>query len=326
MAYMFRRGFFYLVTAFVAITANFFIPHLMPGNPAEIVIAREQTKVSPLQLQALEALFGVNTHQSIWSQYVTYWGHLLHGNLGRSITYFPEPVANVIANALPWTAVLIGVSTVISFTLGTLLGTFVAWRRGSFLDGLLPVTTFFTALPYFWLALLAIFVFASEVHIFPASGGYANGMTINYSGSFFASAAYHALLPGLTIVVSSLAGWLTGMRNMMVTTMSEDYVMVAQAKGLPERRVVLAYAARNALLPNVASFAMAIGFVVSGALLVEIVFSYPGMGYALYQAVTNLDYPLMQGIFLIIVLAVLLANLLADACYVFLDPRVREER
>jgi peptide/nickel transport system permease protein len=326
MLYLARRGFFYLVTAWVAITANFFIPHLMPGNPAEIVIAREQTKVSPQQLHALELLFGVNTDKSIWSQYLSYWSGLFHGSLGRSITFFPETVSSVIAQALPWTAVLIGVATIISFLLGTLLGVLVGWRRGSLLDSLLPVTTFFSAVPYFWLALLAILILGIDFNVFPASGGYATGMTINFSASFLWSAFYHSVLPGLTIVVSSLAGWLLGMRNMMVTTMSEDYVVVAKAKGLTNRRVMLAYAARNALLPNIASFAMSLGFVVSGALLVEIVFSYPGVGYALYQAVTNDDYPLMQGIFLIITLAVLGANLLADACYVFLDPRVREER
>lgn len=325
MAYLLRRGSFYLLTAVVAISLNFLLPHLMPGNPAEIIVAREQTKVSPQQLLALERLFGVNTHASLLSQYFSYWGHLFHGSLGRSVTYFPEPVMNVIGHALPWTVVLVGLSTVISFLLGTLLGIVVAWRRGSFLDSLLPATTFFSAVPYFWLALLAILVFSVELHLFPAAGGYANGLTISFTGRFLGSALYHGILPACTVVVSSLAGWLLGMRNMMVTTMSEDYVVVAKAKGLPDRRVMLTYAARNALLPNLAGFAMSLGFVVSGALLVEIVFSYPGIGYTLYEAVTNDDYPLMQGIFLIITLAVLGANMLADACYVFLDPRVREE-
>lgn len=323
MAYLLRRTFFYLVTAVVAISLNFFLPHLMPGNPAEVVISNEKTKVSPHQLRALEALFGVNTHQSVLAQYAKYWDNVVHGALGRSITYFPEPVTTVIGNALPWTVILVGVSTVVSFVAGTFLGTVVAWRRGSFLDNLLPATTFFSAVPYFWLGLLAILVFATELHIFPVAGSYANGLTVGFTGTFLLSAAYHSVLPAITIVVSSLGGWLMGMRNMTVTTMSEDYVLVAKAKGLPDRRVMLAYAARNALLPNLASFAMALGFVVSGALLVEIVFSYPGIGYALYQAVTNEDFPLMQGIFLIITLAVLGANLLADACYAFLDPRVR---
>ncbi len=323
MRYLGRRLFFYLLTALAAITLNFLIPRLMPGNPAEILISREKGRVTPQELRALELQFGVTTHSSLLSQYVSYWGNLLHGHLGNSITYFPEPVIDVIRSTLPWTLILIGVATVISFALGTLLGILAGWRRGSFLDGLMPVTTFFSSVPYFWFALLTIVIFSQEAHLFPASGTYAIGITEGFTAAFLVSAAYHAVLPALTIIISSLAGWLLGMRNMMITTMSEDYVTVAEAKGLTDRRVMFSYAARNALLPNIAGFAMSLGFVVSGALLVEIVFSYPGIGYALYQAVTNEDYPLMQGIFLVITLAVLLANLLADTCYVFLDPRVR---
>ncbi len=323
MRYLGRRLFFYLLTALVAITLNFLIPRLMPGNPAEILISREKGRVTPQELHALELQFGVTTHLSLLAQYFRYWQNLLHGDLGNSITYFPEPVIDVIRSSLPWTVMLIGVATVISFGIGTLLGILAGWRRGSILDSLMPVTTFFSSVPYFWFALLAVLLLAQEVHLFPAAGTYAIGITQGFTSTFLVSAAYHAVLPALTIIVSSLAGWLLGMRNMMITTMSEDYVTVAEAKGLTDRRVMLSYAARNALLPNIAGFAMSLGFVVSGALLVEIVFSYPGIGYALYQAVTNEDYPLMQGIFLVITLAVLLANLLADTCYVFLDPRVR---
>ena len=325
MRYLGRRLVFYVLTAIAAITLNFFIPRLMPGNPAEILVSRIRGRVTPQELHAFELQFGLQTRASLPSQYVSYWDGLLHGQLGRSITYFPEPVIDVIRSSLPWTVVLIGAATIISFVVGTLLGIIAAWRRGSALDALIPATTFFSSVPYFWLALLMIFLFAHEVHLFPSSGSYAIGMTVGFNGSFLASAFYHALLPALTIVASSLAGWLLGMRNMMVTTMSEDYVTVAEAKGLTDRRVMLAYAARNALLPNIAGFALSLGFVVSGALLVEIVFSYPGIGYALFQAVTNEDYPLMQGVFLVITLAVLIANLLADACYAFLDPRVRAD-
>lgn len=325
MRYLGRRLFFYLLTALAAITLNFFIPRLMPGNPAEILVSRMKGRVTPQELHAFELQFGLQTHASLLSQYFSYWGGLFHGQLGRSITYFPEPVIDVIRSSLPWTVVLIGAATIISFGIGTLLGIVAAWRRGSVLDALMPATTFFSSVPYFWLALLMILLLSHDLHLFPSSGSYAIGLTVGFSGGFLGSAAYHALLPALTIVISSLAGWLLGMRNMMITTMSEDYVTVAEAKGLTDRRVMFAYAARNALLPNIAGFALSLGFVVSGALLVEIVFSYPGIGYALFQAVTNEDYPLMQGVFLVITLAVLLANLLADACYVFLDPRVRAD-
>jgi peptide/nickel transport system permease protein len=325
MRFFTRRFLFYLLTAWAALTLNFLIPRLMPGNPVEIMIAKYKGQLSPAAVKSLTALFGLN-HAGLGSQYVTYWKDLLQGNLGTSVTYFPSSVASVIAAALPWTAVLVGISTVISFFLGTLLGVIVAWRRGSWLDGVLPpATTFLLAIPYFWFGLIAIYLFGVLVHVFPTTGGFSNSTTIGFTGAFLSSAAYHAILPAITIVASSIAGWLIGMRNMMVSTLFEDYVMVAEAKGLPKRRVMLTYAARNAVLPSIASFALSLGFVVSGALLVEVVFSYPGIGYVLLQAVSNEDYPLMQGVFLIITLAVLVANIVADGVYVLLDPRTRQD-
>src|ERR1019366_562661 len=212
---------------------------------------------------------------------------LIHGNLGVSTSYYPSTVTSVIRSALPWTLGLVGLATVISFVLGTLLGILVAWRRGT------------------WLAYNQL--------DFP-------GWNAGYVGDVLD----HAILPAFTIVLCSAAGWIVGMRNVMVTTMDEDYVLVAQAKGLPKRRGIW-YAARNAILPSVSGFSLAIGFVVSGALLTEIVFSYPGLGWILLQAVGGRDYPLLQGIFLIITFAVLIANLAADSVYVFLDPRTRQE-
>lgn len=325
MQYIARRVGFYLVTAWAAITINFLIPRLMPGNPAELLLARFQGRLSPQATRALTLLFGLG-RQSILSKYGQYWAQIAHGNLGVSLTYFPTPVLTVIRESLPWTVVLIGLTTIVSFVLGTLMGVIVGWRRGSpLLESLLPATMFFSAVPYFWLGLVSVLVFAVHLHVFPISGGYSSNVSIGFSGSFILSAIYHGLLPAITIVVSSVAGWIIGMRNMMVTTLSEDYVVMAEAKGLKTSRIMFTYAARNAVLPAIANFAMSLGFVVSGAILVEIVFSYPGVGYMLYQAVSNEDYPLMQGIFLVIVLAVLVANFLADLCYVLLDPRTRQD-
>jgi peptide/nickel transport system permease protein len=226
---------------------------------------------------------------------------------------------------LPWTLLLVGLSLVLSFVIGTLLGVIIAWKRGSAADVILmPVFTFLSAIPYFWLALIMLYFLGYELQWFPLNGGYdINGTTPGWSLDFILSASYYALLPALTIVVSSVAGWLLGMRNAMITTLSEDYVIMAEAKGLPQRRVMFTYAARNAILPNITGFALSLGFVVSGSLLTEIVFSYPGVGYTLYQAVENQDYALIEGMFLIITLAVLAANFLADIVYVILDPRVR---
>jgi peptide/nickel transport system permease protein len=327
MSYLARRFGFYLVTAWAAITMNFFIPRLMPGNPAQILVSRmsAQGPVAPGLYHALQVAFGLNTNSSLLTQYFQYWDQLFHGNLGISITYYPSTVTSVIATALPWTIGLVGMSTLIAFVLGTGIGTLAAWRRGSWLDVALPTTAFLQALPYFWLGLVAIEIFAVKLGWFPISGGYDAGISTTLGAAFFGSASYHALLPAGTIVLASMSGWMVGQRNVMITTLDQDYVLVAQAKGVSQRRIMIMYAARNAILPNFASFAVALGLVVSGALLVELVFSYPGIGFVLLSAVNNEDYPLMEAIFLIITLAVLAANFIADLVYVLLDPRARQE-
>jgi len=319
-----RRLGLYVVTAIVAITANFFIPHLMPGNPVLSLIGRMQAQVSTQTITALELQYGVNTKTGLWGQYLHYWAQLLHGNLGISLSSYPTPVTTLIRGALPWTIGLVGVATVLSFVLGTLVGIVVAWRRGSWLDNILPVMTFFQAVPYFFLAILAVALFATKLGWFPQNSAYDITLNPGFSGPYIASVLDHAALPALTIVLASVAGWIITMRNVMITTMDEDYVLIAQAKGLPRSRVI-SYAARNAILPSVSGFSLAVGFIVSGALLTEIVFSYPGIGFILLQAISNEDYPLLQGIFLVITFAVLGANLIADFVYAFLDPRTRQE-
>jgi len=326
MRHLLRRIGFYLVALWAAITVDFFIPRLAPGNPAELLLARFQGKLDPQALHSLEIAFGIS-HEPLWVQYFQYLNQLAHGDLGTSITYFPTPVVTVIGQELPWTLVLATVSVVISFVLGTLLGVVVAWRRGSALDTVLPpLLTFFSAIPYFWLALILLYVLGFTFNLFPINGGYDISVTVGPTLDFLASAIQHAILPALTLVLSSIAGWVLGMRNAMVTTLSEEYVLMAEAKGLPERQVMFSYAARNAILPNVTGFALALGFVVAGQLVTELVFSYPGIGFSLLQAVSNSDYALLQGIFLVISIAVLLANFLADLLYAALDPRVRQER
>jgi peptide/nickel transport system permease protein len=321
-----RRTGFYIVTAIIAITLDFFIPRLMPGNALSSVLARLQgSQVTPAMIKGLEQEYGLTSNSSAWSQYLHYWNDLLHGTLGISTSQFPAKVTTVIATGLWWTVGMVGVATLISFGLGTLLGILIAWRRGSWLDNLLPALTFFQAAPYFFIAILLSAWLASGLHWLPAIGAYDQvAVTPGLNWPFISNVLDHAVLPALTIVLASAAGWVVGMRNVMVTTMDEDYVLVAQAKGLAKRRVI-GYAARNAILPSVAGFSLAIGFVVSGALLTEIVFSYPGIGYILQQAVENRDFPLLQGVFLIITFAVLSANLIADFVYVLLDPRVRQE-
>ncbi|MEU7803947.1 ABC transporter permease [Micromonospora arborensis] len=324
MRFLLQRTAFYLFTAWAAITLNFFIPRLVPGDPVQALISRNQGRISADAIESLRVLFGLDANDNVWEQYLDYWGQLLHGDLGLSFTFFPAPVSTVIGDSLPWTVGLVGITTIISFLLGTALGVGAGWRRGSWVDGLLPATTFLSSIPYFWLGLVAIALFAGPGSFFPSSGGYEPGLVPAFDQYFIPSAIQHSILPAATILVSSMSGWILSMRNMMVTVSSEDYITVAHAKGLSERRVALSYAARNALLPNVSGFALSLGFIVGGTLLVEIVFSYPGLGYQLFQAVGAKDYPLMQGIFLIITISVLVANLLADVAYLLLDPRTRK--
>jgi peptide/nickel transport system permease protein len=325
MGYLLRRVGFYLFTAWAAITINFFLPRLIPGDPVQSLIARSQGQLDTSAIESLYILFGLNTDESIVEQYFSYLGQLFRGDLGLSFTFFPTPVSEVLADSLPWTLALVGITTVVSFLLGTLLGVLAGWWRGSWVDMVMPVTTFLSSIPYFWLGLIAITLLADQGGAFPSSGGYDPGVVPSWDMDFVWSAVYHSLLPAITILISSMSGWVLSMRNMMLTVSSEDYITVAHAKGLSERRVMINYAARNALLPNVSGFALSLGLIVGGTLLVEIVFSYPGVGFQLFQAVGAKDYPLVQGIFLIITLSVLVANLFADLVYLLLDPRTRKE-
>lgn len=318
----------YIVTAWVAITINFVIPRLMPGNPAELLLGRlnRQGTIPLVSLQAIEVEFGVSTRASWLSQYFSYLDQLAHFNFGVSLTYFPEPVSQVIANTLPWTVVLVTIGMVLSWLIGITLGVLVGWRRGSRLDSfVVPSSTFFSAVPFFWVGLLLIWILGVSLNWMPINGAFGSSARIGLNGPFLLSWLRHAALPLLTIIGSSFVGHMLHMRNMMVTTIGEDYVRLAEAKGLSRSRIKHSYAGRNAVLPSIASFATSLGFVVGGSVLVETVFSYPGIGFALYQAVSNEDYALMQGIFLIIACAVLLANLCADLLYAALDPRSRRQ-
>lgn len=331
MRHVIRRFLFYICAVWVAITLDFFIPRLAPGDPVAALVGKMSTKgyVTPQMQQTLSAMFGLNTHDPLWLQYFKYLGNLLHGNLGVSIQYFPTPVSTLIQQDIGWSIMLGGVAVIISFTLGCLFGIVTAWKRGSALDTFLsPAMNFLSAIPYFWLALFTLFIFAYSLNWFPLTGGGYDAANLDpgWTFDFISSAIQYAFLPALTLVISSLAGWMLTMRNSMITTLSEDYVLMAKAKGLSERRVMFRYAARNAVLPNITGFAIAIGAIVGGQLLTEMVFSYPGIGYALLQAVNQQDYAMVQGVFLIITLAVLGANFLADMLYAFLDPRVRVER
>ena len=322
MPFILRRLVFYLVAAWVALTINFFIPRAMPGNAVQSVMAKFPN-LQPSAYKALEALLGVGHPGSIWNQYVNYLNEIFHFNFGTDVSQYPASVSSLLVQTLPWTITLVGMATVIAFLIGTALGIVAGWRHGGRLDRVLPGLMFLQAIPYFFFALILLELFAIRFHVFPTGQGYDNGLIPGWHWDFISSAFYHSLLPALTIVLTSIAGWMLTMRNVMITTIGEDYVIAAQAKGLPNRRVVYTYAARNALLPQLQGFGLAVGFVVSGAIVMEIVFGYPGIGLLLLNAVTSNDYPLMQAIFLVITFAVLLANLVVDMIIVVADPRAR---
>jgi len=327
MRALLRRLWFYLIAAFAAVTLNFFIPRMLPGSPLQNFLARAHTALmTPAQLKALEAQYG-GGGQSLLGQYWTYLVDLLHGNLGLS-TSLSTPVSTVLGSELPWTIGLVGSATVIAFLVGTLIGVVAGWRRSGLLDAILPAATFFQAVPYFILASLLMLTLGFYGNLFPVGGAYDIGryatVTPGWNLPFIANVIYHGTLPAATVALASIAGWIVGMRNMMITTMDEDYVLVAAAKGLPRWKVV-AVAARNALLPSISNFALSISLVVTGSIVTEIVFNYAGVGSEIFNASQAADYPMMQGILLVVTFTVLGANFLADIAYVLLDPRARKE-
>jgi len=322
MRYLTRRFGLFLITLWAALTVNFAIPRVMPGNEAVAVFGTLRN-ANPAALHALEIQFGVNTHQSLLSSYFEYLGNCLTGQFG--VTAQGVPVMTEIFSKLPWTLGLVGVTTVIAFVIGTVAGIASAWRRGGRLDAILPPTLFIvSSVPVFFVGLLLIYVFAVKLNWLPLGGNYSVGATPSLSPSFIWDVLKHALLPGLSLVIVTAGLWVYSMRNNMITTIAEDYVKTARAKGLPSRRIMYDYAARNAILPNLTGFAMQLGYVLGGAIVIEYLFSYPGLGYLFYTASTNHDLPLMEGLFLFYTLAVLICVLVADLLTAVLDPRTRD--
>lgn len=328
MRYFVSRVMFFVLTLWAAVTLNFIIPRLQPGDPAQSMVARlagQNEAIDPATIRAVRLMLGLPSG-SVFSQYGNYLVAVVHGDFGVSYTYFPYTVTHMIGQALPWTIVLVGVTHVLGFVIGTLLGAAAAWKRNGPFDTVVSLgSTFLGTLPFFWIALILIYLLAFTLRWFPESGGYSGEIEPSLSLAFLGDAAYHSALPALSLLITAPIGWILGMRNNMVHTLGEDYTRLAEAKGLPTRRVALAYSARVAILPNVTGFAMGLGTILGGTVLVEMIFGYPGMGKLMFDAIANRDYPLMQTIFLFTTIGVLLANLAADILYGVLDPRVRRE-
>ncbi len=326
MRYFLRKLAMFALTLWAAVTLNFIIPRLMPGSPVQAALSRlaatGQT-VTEAMKRAVEIQLGL-PHASLWVQYGDYLVGIMHLRFGMTYSITDVSVTRAILAAAPWTIVLVGTSTVIAFVIGTLLGVYAGWRRQTKVDSAVTIgSTFFSAFPPFFLGLLLLYFLGFKYHMFPLTGGYTPGAVPHLTLSFLGDAIYHSILPAVTLVVTSLAGWVLGMRNNMINTLGEDYVLFAEANGLRDRTIALLYVARNALLPNVTGFGLALGAVIGGSVLVESIFGYPGIGSLLLLAVNNRDYPLMQAIFLLITVSMLVTIFVVDLLYGLLDPRVR---
>lgn len=329
--YVIRRFIVLLVVIVLAISINFLIPRLMPGDPVQQKLAQlsaggggqigDITEIA----ESYREKFGLD--QPIWNQYLNYWWDLLHFDLGYSLANYPERVSHTLLAGLPWTAVLLGTSVLISFTIGTLLGGLLAWPRvPQVVRGAIPILMILSAIPYFILGIVFIFLFAILLKWLPAGGGYAFGTVLRFDFATMKVVLRHAALPILSIVTAGIGTWALGMRGMIISVLGEDYIDLAEAKGLKGRRIFFWYGMRNAMLPQVTRLALTLGYMVSGTILVEVVFAYPGLGYKLFQAIQSNDYFMIHGIVLLLILSIAAAMFILDLVYPLIDPRIAYER
>ncbi len=319
--YLARKLLLYLVTFVVAVTIDWAIPRLMPGDPISGLIARLQT--DPTAAEEMHGYFteSFGLDEPLWRQYLNFWLGLSHGDLGPSIAYVGSSVSDLIRAAIPYTLALLVPAIVLSYIAGNRVGAMAA-RRKVLDNTALPFAYVLTATPYVWLALVLAYVLAFRLEIFPVSGAYDFSLQPEYSWEFARSFATHWFLPFLTLFLVLFGGWAIGMRNLIIYELEADYANYLQALGAPSR-LVRKYAYRNAVLPQMSGLALALGAVVGGAIVTEIVFGYPGIGMLILTAIQNRDYFLLQGIFLFIIVGVLIANFIVDIAYVIVDPRTR---
>jgi peptide/nickel transport system permease protein len=327
LEYVMRRLAQFLFVLWGAATLNFLVPRLAPGNPVRERLMNAMQQPGPMQqgieemVRSYNAQFGLD--QPLYVQYFKYLVAAAQLDFGYSIAQYPVRVMPLILAALPWTIGLLTVSTVLAFSLGSLLGALVAWPRSpGWLHYVVGPMMALSAIPYYLLGLMMVYLLCVVVPMFPLHGGYTVGTIPSLTPAFVADVIWHAALPAASIVVAAAGLWALGMRGMMVTVEGEDYMTFADAKGLRARRIFFHYGVRNAVLPQVTSFAIRLGHIVSGSLVVEIVFSYPGIGSLLFQAINGADYFVIYGVVFITVLALTVAMLLVDLAYPLLDPRV----
>jgi peptide/nickel transport system permease protein len=322
LRYFLRKLVVYALTFVVAVTVDWAIPHLMPGNPVLSLVSRIQVQDPKVAQQLYDHYMrAFNLDLPLWKQYWYFWVSLFHGDLGTSILQFPSSVTSIIVHAVPYTLGLLIPAILLSWYAGNKVGALAA-RRKVLDNTVLPVSYALTATPYMWLAILLVFGFGVTFTVFPVGFAYDPTAARGWSWAFVSSLLYHWFLPFMSLFLVGFGGWAIGMRNMIIYELESDYAHYLEALGAPQR-LVRKYAFRNAMLPQITGLALALGAVIAGALVTEIVFSYPGLGYQIYRAITNEDYFVIQGIFLFIIVGVLVANFLVDVVYLLVDPRTR---
>lgn len=327
--YLIRRFGMFVLTVWLGATLIFIIPRLAPGDPVAAMVSRMSAQSGQVAnsaeiIEAWRARFGLDA--PFYIQYLRYMRNALTFDLGYSLASFPSQVEDLVVNALPWTLGVLSIATLLSFIIGNTVGALLAWRRTpGLVRTLLPLSFTFTAIPFFMLGILLIYLFAFGLDWFPVSGAYGRGLTHGWNWEFIRSVIHHGTLPALSIVITSMGFWGLGMRGMMITTDGEDYMILAQAKGLRPQRIFWLYGVRNALLPQFTALALNLGLIAGGSVLVEYIFAYPGMGYLLYQGIVNTDYTLIQGIVFIMIVGTALGVLMIDLLYPIIDPRITYE-
>jgi len=326
--YFLKRLLQFLLVAFLAATINFFFPRMSGQDPIRqklIQLESQGVAVSSEDavglVETYNAKFGLD--QPLWRQYLNYLGDMARLDFGYSISNYPATVLSMLGRALPWTIGLLLTATLISFTIGTFVGALLAWDKAPFfLRVIFPAFFTFSAVPFYLMGILLLYIFAFQIPLFPLFGGFSTNRIPEFSFRFALNVFHHSILPALSIVLAQIGFWAMGMRSMMVTIEGEDYMLQAEAKGLNDKRIFYRYAMRNAILPQLTGLALSLGTIISGAILVEVVFSYPGVGSVLLQAVRGFDWFVIQGIVFLIILSVAFTMLIIDLVYPLLDPRI----
>ncbi len=327
--YLIERSVIFVLTILVSITVIFIIPRFTPGDPLGVVVARLSEmgglRGAEEMVEEYKRLFGLN--EDILTQYFSYMREVLRGNLGYSIVHFPTTVSDLILRALPWTFCLLATTTVLSWMIGTLLGALAGWAGESKIQSIFASAALFLyVVPYYIFAVMLVFLFAFTLRWLPPSGGYTAGLVPSFTLDFAIDVIQHSILPASTIILSSLGWWFLSMRSMITTVKGEDFLLMAEAKGLQKSHILWRYAFRNAILPQVTGLAISLSRIVGGALITEVIFAYPGIGSLTTSAIMSLDYPLIQGTVLLIILSVATANFAIEIVYPLIDPRIRAGR